>query len=206
MLFAGYHKTFPHWYGVLLVHQSVVVCCAQHSAAQPLQADPVWLWLQVQDRGQSVPLASWTSMALRASRRTASSSCASIWPTSACSSSSTSMSSRASRCSRVVSLQDQISFAHIAADSCSCKFGCKWAEEGPAHGNTPHTLLSYPPRLDLFCLHFNHIAWRHLRKRGTLLWGHTSHTKDHVQEHQWPCLLAATGQKRRAQEPHHQCE
>ena len=53
--------------------------------------------MQAQGRGQSAPLASWTSMVLKASRRTALSSCASTWPMSGCSSSSTSMCSRGSR-------------------------------------------------------------------------------------------------------------
>ena len=55
------------------------------------------LLLQVLVSALSVQLAYWISTALRASRRTALSSCASTWPMSACSSSSTSTSSRESR-------------------------------------------------------------------------------------------------------------
>ena len=56
------------------------------------------LLLQVPVSALSVLLAYWISTALRASRRTALSSCASTWPMSGCSSNSTSTSSRESRC------------------------------------------------------------------------------------------------------------
>ena len=75
-------------------HETPEDTAAQHTPHPTAQHICV---MQVQGRGQSAPLASWTSMGLRASRRTALSSCASTWPMSGCSSSSTSTSSRASR-------------------------------------------------------------------------------------------------------------
>jgi len=69
------------------LHQLCICTCQQFGC----------LLLQVLVSALSVPLAYWISMALRASRRTALSSCASTWPMSGCSSSSTSTSSRESR-------------------------------------------------------------------------------------------------------------
>ena len=83
-------------------HSTAQHSTAQHSRGKCITAhsapsSTTICVMQVQGRGQSAPLASWTSMGLRASRRTALSSCALTWPMSGCSSSSTSTSSRASR-------------------------------------------------------------------------------------------------------------